>query len=485
MSRMRFAIEQALNSKSTPEATSDVQPSQDEQGAAPIVVSAEGFNESPFDSGFPDSIEENITEEQLAAVARANELAAEPFDDGVINSFEETLNAVDAAIPTTEDNPTEQNDTDIGVGFLQHIKDIDTVAFDDPPVEEIEEYISRDLDSTHADNINRFLGSDELDDSSDSESADEYEVDYLAESRDDATSQAQPVDAIDPLAQQVLTTEDRVADPVRAAHEVAGWYQPDDLSPPEQQAPATPFPPSYIDPEPQYDPDDEFKFQDYNAKEEFGGENAIGQTEFEASVIGSLSLPKVHSQYEQIWSGMRNGQMLKSPLVIGVVTTEPELHVAAALSHLAIMISYEMGRRVLLVDGDTRQQALTNAMELEGQRGFSETCLLECGWREAVVPTSHDKLCILPSGAQMISPAQIDSLLLPTMTTEWREMFDVIFVDIGDAQAAMACPLYKMCDKTFLLVRLGHTNREFADEIADQLADDGVNLAGCIVTNLP
>ncbi|MEM7317101.1 MAG: cellulose synthase operon protein YhjQ/BcsQ, partial [Planctomycetota bacterium] len=271
--------------------------------------------------------------------------------------------------------------------------------------------------------------------------------------------------------------------------EVAGWYQPEDLSPMEQVSveqstlhkPDLAFEP----PEAIYDPHSEFKVKDYNPDEEFGSGKTIAQTEFEASVVDSLGLPQVHTQYEQIWSAMRNGQPLKSPQIIGVVTTEPELHVAAVLSHLAIMISYEMGRHVLLVDGDARQRALTNAMELEDMRGFNETCNLECGWREAVIPTSHNKLCILPAGNLSINSTQIESLFLPTMANEWREMFDVVFVDIGDAQAPMARPLYKMCDKTYLLVRLGHTSREFADEIADQLADDGVNLTGCIVTNLP
>ena len=292
------------------------------------------------------------------------------------------------------------------------------------------------------------------------------------------------------LSIQSLTTEqETLKDPVQSAFEVAGWYQPEDLSPPE----SNPLPPApefakpeltFEPPVSHYDPDSEFKVKDYSPDEEFSS-NRIAQTEFEASVIESLSIPKVHSQYEQIWSGIRNGQMLKAPIVIGIVTTEPELHVAAVLSHLAIMISYEMGRYVLLVDGDARQRALTNALELEDKRGFAETCTLECGWRDAVVPTSHNKLTILPAGNLTNYSTQIESLFLPTMANEWREMFDVVFVDIGDAQAAMASPLYKMCDRNYLLIRLGHTNREFADEIADQMADDGVNVAGCIVTNLP
>ena len=110
---------------------------------------------------------------------------------------------------------------------------------------------------------------------------------------------------------------------------------------------------------------------------------------------------------------------------------------------------------------------------------------MESDWQKAVVPTSQMGMCVLPAGSNSIATGDFDPLRMPLMASGWTEMFDIVLIDIGDAKAPFAQQLYKACDRSYMLIRLGRTSRDLADDMMDALLGDDVVLNGCIVTNMP
>ena len=68
---------------------------------------------------------------------------------------------------------------------------------------------------------------------------------------------------------------------------------------------------------------------------------------------------------------------------------------------------------------------------------------------------------------------------------EWKSNFDYVIVDGGQAYSMSANSTYTVSDATYLVVRLGKTNRNEADQVVQQLLESQVPLNGCVVTNLP
>ncbi len=211
----------------------------------------------------------------------------------------------------------------------------------------------------------------------------------------------------------------------------------------------------------------------------------VEPTEFEHAITASLSSHRLRDQYLSMWDALSDEAHGKPPIVIGFVSVGPDEHVANVVAHLGSLVSQELGQHVLLVDGDLRKRYLSSAFDMLYARGLAESCLLECDWNEVVTPTSNRRLCVLPTGEVSIGVIDVDARRLSTTAKSWKEMFDVTLVDIGDAQAPFARAMYGVCDRIYLLVRLGQTDREIADSVVQLLLEQQISLKGCIATNLP
>ena len=158
MSRMRFAIEQALNAKTG--SSSPPAEQQDSTPTSPIVVSTEGVAEEAF----TQQPEAHPSDLEWQKVAQSNSLAKDSTLDNVNDIHSLMAEFDEQAADAESDAPAFSPDAEIGTGFLQHIKEIDSDPYiDPPPVEEVDGYPSADLDSAHAENISRFLGTIEDD----------------------------------------------------------------------------------------------------------------------------------------------------------------------------------------------------------------------------------------------------------------------------------------------------------------------------------
>jgi capsular exopolysaccharide synthesis family protein len=175
-----------------------------------------------------------------------------------------------------------------------------------------------------------------------------------------------------------------------------------------------------------------------------------------------------------------------SPRVIVVTSPRPKAGKTTTVANLGISLA-EIGRRVLLIDGDLRRPRLGKLFGLQFSTGLSDVLLdagsaiatLVSGVRSSNVPG----LYVLPGGSE---PANISKLLhsthMDTLIEVARSEYDFVLIDsppmMGMADARL---LSRNADGVILISRAGETSPEQLGEAIQRLADDGTPVIGTIL----
>jgi capsular exopolysaccharide synthesis family protein len=177
-----------------------------------------------------------------------------------------------------------------------------------------------------------------------------------------------------------------------------------------------------------------------------------------------------------------------SPRVILVTSPRPKAGKTTTVANLGISLA-EIGRRVLLIDGDLRRPRLGKLFGLQFATGLSDV-LLDAGsgavsLDSAVRPTTVPGLYVLPGGSE---PANISKLLhcsyMDTLVENARSHYDFILIDtppmVGMADARL---LSRVTDGVILITRAGETSPEQLGEARQRLVDDGTPVIGTILND--
>ncbi len=175
-----------------------------------------------------------------------------------------------------------------------------------------------------------------------------------------------------------------------------------------------------------------------------------------------------------------------SPRVILVTSPRPKAGKTTTVANLGISLA-EIGRRVLLIDGDLRRPRLGKLFGLQFATGLSDA-LLDGGsgtitLDSVVRPSPVPGLYVLPGGSE---PANISKLLhstyLDSLVETARSEYDFVLIDsppmMGMADARL---LSRNADGVILISRAGETSPEQLGEARERLADDGTPVIGTIL----
>jgi polysaccharide biosynthesis transport protein len=175
-----------------------------------------------------------------------------------------------------------------------------------------------------------------------------------------------------------------------------------------------------------------------------------------------------------------------SPRVILVTSPRPKAGKTTTVANLGISLA-EIGRRVLLVDGDLRRPRLGKLFGLQFATGLSDALLDEgrgtITLDSVIRPSTVPGLYVLPGGSE---PANISKLLHSTHLDSLMEMaraeYDFVLIDsppmMGMADARL---LSRNADGVILISRAGETSPEQLGEARERLADDGTPVIGTIL----
>src|SRR6266480_315263 len=226
-------------------------------------------------------------------------------------------------------------------------------------------------------------------------------------------------------------------------------------------------------------------------------ENVLGQIPKEKSKNGVMLLQPddlrhvTAESYRNIRSSIffmpYEGPRPKTLLITSSVPNEGKSTIS---SNLAITMALS-GARTLLIDGDLRRGSLREAFGISSRIGFSEVLKQEINWQEAVVPTSHPSLFLLPRGKTLAQPSE--HLLRDSTNQLLKELYnhyDYIIIDSSPVLAADdTTSLAPKIDATLFVIRLSYTSARLTKKALELLYGRQVNVPGVLLnyvdTSLP
>jgi polysaccharide biosynthesis transport protein len=175
-----------------------------------------------------------------------------------------------------------------------------------------------------------------------------------------------------------------------------------------------------------------------------------------------------------------------APRVLLVTSPRPKAGKTTTVANLGISLA-EIGRRVLLIDGDLRSPRLGRLFGLHFASGLSDV-LLDGGsgsvtFNSVIRPSTVPGLYVLPGGSE---PGNISKLLhssyLDILLESARSEYDFVLIDtppmVGMADARL---LSRVADGVILISRPGETSPEQLGEARQRLVDDGTPVIGTIL----
>jgi receptor protein-tyrosine kinase len=157
--------------------------------------------------------------------------------------------------------------------------------------------------------------------------------------------------------------------------------------------------------------------------------------------------------------------------------------------NLSIAVA-EIGRKVLLIDGDLRRPRLHKVFGVTNTWGLSDELwadfpLESVPISDLVRQTEVSGLSLLPGGSCGVTPTNLFySPRMPKLLARLRREFDMIMVDAPPMiHLADARVLGRLADGVILVVRAGQTTTESARFAIQRFAEDGTCVLGTVLNS--
>ena len=201
---------------------------------------------------------------------------------------------------------------------------------------------------------------------------------------------------------------------------------------------------------------------------------------------GSLLADSFRAVLTSVLLPRRSGS---SPRVIVVTSPSPGEGKTTAATNLGIA-SAEIGRRVLLIDGDLRAPRLHGIFELPNKYGLKDLLhenqsLEQIPSSQFVLETRIPGLCLLPSGSGSVSISKaLYSARMRELLARVRREFLMVLIDAPPIlHLADARVLGRLADGVILVFRAGKTTAEIALMANQRFAEDGTTVLGSILNS--
>jgi capsular exopolysaccharide synthesis family protein len=177
------------------------------------------------------------------------------------------------------------------------------------------------------------------------------------------------------------------------------------------------------------------------------------------------------------------------PRVIVVTSPRQNAGKTTVTSNLGIVMA-EMGRRVLLIDGDLRNPRLHDVFQMANDWGLcdvlrSNNPISNCGLLQIVRHTDVPGLDLLPSGRARELPSHLlYSPRIAELLKRLREEYDLVLVDSPPTmQFADARVLGRLADAVVLVIRSGQTTFGLAHLALQRFAEDHTRVLGTVLNS--
>ena len=168
--------------------------------------------------------------------------------------------------------------------------------------------------------------------------------------------------------------------------------------------------------------------------------------------------------------------------VVAVTSAVPGEGKTSTALNLAIVMA-QLGRKVLLVDGDLRKPRLHEVFTVSNQSGLVHFLTHAAGLEEIAQPTEVPQLWLAPAGPVPPNPSELlASERMGEFMTWARESFDIVIFDPAPTLAVPAAILIgRRSDGVVLCLRSGYVQRRDARACRDRLRQADVRVLGAVL----
>jgi capsular exopolysaccharide synthesis family protein len=192
-------------------------------------------------------------------------------------------------------------------------------------------------------------------------------------------------------------------------------------------------------------------------------------------------------EYEQEYGHLKNNLLLlsaegtlKTLMVVSAVSGEGSSTIA---SNLAVSLAHSSSLTVLMIDGNFRRPTVSEAFQLEKEKGLADLILGRMCIEDVLKKTKLPNLFVITSGEYEGNPA--DLFVAPRFKTfidEVRGKFDYIIFDAAPlATYADSALLARCVDGVILVVQAGKTRWEVAQRARAQLEIAKAKILGVVL----
>jgi succinoglycan biosynthesis transport protein ExoP len=198
---------------------------------------------------------------------------------------------------------------------------------------------------------------------------------------------------------------------------------------------------------------------------------------------------QAHSTLGEAFRSLRTSVLLSTaehpPRSLVISSAQPGEGKTTISTNLSISLA-QLGRRVLLVDGDLRRPSLHRVFQANNNRGVVSYLTGQEDWRDVVEPTGVPGLEILPCGPVPPNPAELlSSERMRLLVRETIGEYDFVLLDSPPLlNVADSRILITLVDGVVLVVKGGATPRELVQHAQAHARTVGGNIIGVVLNNL-
>lgn len=190
-------------------------------------------------------------------------------------------------------------------------------------------------------------------------------------------------------------------------------------------------------------------------------------------------------QYRTIRTAILLSTAKSAPRVISFSSAIPSEGKTVTSSNVAISFS-QLGKKVLIIDGDLRKPRIHKIFELKNTVGLSSFLVGRAELSSIVFKTHIPNLFAIPSGPIPPNPAElIDSEMMASTLETLLKKVDYIIIDtpplIGIVDPIL---LGKQADAMVLVTWAGKTNRTLVEKAKEEVERYGIRLLGLVLNRL-
>jgi len=194
----------------------------------------------------------------------------------------------------------------------------------------------------------------------------------------------------------------------------------------------------------------------------------------------------VAEQYKVLRTNLYSLSAEKPIKTVLITSSHPQEGKTITSCNLAVSLSMDMEKKVLLVDSDLRRPTIHNMLGLPKKPGLSEIFNKEIDIEYFIRKPAIGNLYVIPSGSTQINSSEmLSSTKVKDVIDKIRAEFNYAIFDTPPILSVTdACILGSLCDAVIFIIKAGVTQRDVIKEAFHMLEGAQAKPKACVLTNV-